>query len=278
MPLAQSRMQCMQVWGGSRTADASVSTTGLDVWLYSKPYGNHEEGGDVYYLSSCSSGRITRLLLADVRGHGEAVAGLAASLRDLMRRHINHVNQRTLVKSINREFASVGDASTFATGVVGTFFVPTGTFTLSNAGHPPPLWFGSGHQEWRPLEDRRSSTTPTDVPLGIFEHADYGRVDLKLSTEDLVLCFTDGLEDCVDEQGEVLGRDGVRDLVSSIDHRRPERIIPEMLERVTSMSAENLSQDDVTIVLIRPNGVPVPLRNTLLAPFRYLSELVGLRR
>jgi hypothetical protein len=31
----------------------------------------------VYYLSSCASGRITRILLADVSGHGELVAGTA---------------------------------------------------------------------------------------------------------------------------------------------------------------------------------------------------------
>jgi sigma-B regulation protein RsbU (phosphoserine phosphatase) len=195
-----------------------------------------------------------------------------------MRRHINHVNQKTLVQSVNREFVSVGDASTFATGVVATFFVPTGTFTLSNAGHPSPLWFDSRRQEWCPLESRHSSTAPTDVPLGMFEQAEYGRIDLKLSTEDFVLCFTDGLEECVDEHGEVLGRDGVRRLVSGTDHRRPDRIISGILDRVASMSPENLSHDDVTIVLIRPNGAKVPLSDTVLAPFRYLSDLVGLRR
>lgn len=98
-------------------------------------------GGDIYLLSSCSSGRITRLALADVRGHGETVLALAGSLRRLMRRHIDHINQDALVEAINREFAAMGDTSTFATGLVATFFLPTRTLSLTNARHPAPLLF-----------------------------------------------------------------------------------------------------------------------------------------
>ena len=175
---AELRMQCMQVWGGSGVAETSVSTTGLDVWLYSKPFADNREGGDIYYLSSCSSGRITRLVLADVRGHGEGVVELANSLRGVMRRHINHVNQKTLVHSINDEFVSVGDASTFATGLIATFFVPTSTLALTNAGHPSPLLFSTRHREWRHVEQVSASAGPADVPLGMFERANYSQVSV----------------------------------------------------------------------------------------------------
>jgi hypothetical protein len=58
-------MQCMEVWGGNALIDTSVSISGLDAWVYSKPFENGEAGGDVHYVSSCATGRITRLLLAD---------------------------------------------------------------------------------------------------------------------------------------------------------------------------------------------------------------------
>ena len=268
---AALRMQCMQVWGGSGVAETSVSTTGLDLWLYSRPFADSHEGGDVYYLSSCSSGRITRLVLADVRGHGAGVVELANSLRGVMRRHINHVNQTTLVRSINDEFVAVGDPSTFATGLIATFFVPTSTLALTNAGHPPPLLFSARDRAWRHLEQVSASTGPADVPLGMFESANYSQLGIKLTTEDLLLCFTDGLEECVDERGEMLGSKGIRKLVAKIDTTTPAHIIPKLLDRVTSMCARNLSDDDVTILLVRPNGASVPLRDNLLAPFRYLS-------
>ena len=76
-------MKCMEVWGGHQAVDQSLQMPGLKVWVYSRPYGKAIGGGDVYYLSFCASGRITRMLLADVSGHGETVSQVAVGLRDL---------------------------------------------------------------------------------------------------------------------------------------------------------------------------------------------------
>ena len=32
------KLACMEIWGGSDAADASVSTPGLDVWVHSRPH------------------------------------------------------------------------------------------------------------------------------------------------------------------------------------------------------------------------------------------------
>ncbi|MBN68515.1 MAG: hypothetical protein CME32_04445, partial [Gimesia sp.] len=115
MAVAQAgRMQCMEVWGGNQSVDRKLTTTGLDLWVYSQPHAASQSGGDVYYVSSCSSGRITRLLLADVSGHGEVVAARANVLRNLMRRHINRINQASLVEAINDDFESESRTGAFA--------------------------------------------------------------------------------------------------------------------------------------------------------------------
>ena len=272
---AMARMQCMQVRGGSGVADTVVSTTGLDVWLYSKPFGEHSHGGDVYYLSSCSSGRITRVVLADVRGHGAQVVGLANSLRRLMQRHIDHIDQKTLVESIKKEFVAVGDWSTFATGLIMTFFLPTSTLSVTNAGHPAPLIYSARRGSWRALEPRPSPGRIADVPLGIFEEATYAQRRLGATEENLVLCYTDGLVESLDEQGEMLGQDGVLRVVDELDPSAPHLMIRALVERVSSMCPTNLTEDDVTVLLIRPNGASVSLRDNVLAPFRYVSNLVS---
>src|SRR5205809_333204 len=82
-------MQCMEVWGGNQIVDNGVNMPGLDAWVYSKPYGDAAGGGDVHYVSSCATGRIMRLLVADVSGHGSAVSSVAGQLRALMRRYVN---------------------------------------------------------------------------------------------------------------------------------------------------------------------------------------------
>jgi sigma-B regulation protein RsbU (phosphoserine phosphatase) len=282
--MSESRMQCMQVWGGSGVADAAVSTTGLDVCLYCKPCGGDREGGDVYYLSSCSSGRITRLVLADVRGHGEPVVWLSRILRQLVQRHIDHIDHGKLVRSINRAFVAVGEIGTFATGLIATFFVPTSTLSLTNAGHPPPLCYRAESRRWDrlvaappPWKKAAVSAAPADVPLGLFESTTYAKSQFKLGPNDLLLCFTDGLEECVDHRGEMLGPEGICRLVAGIEDLEPRQIVSEIVRGVTAMSEKNLTRDDVTILLVRPNGAPVPMRDNLLAPFRYLSNRLGLR-
>ena len=54
--------------------------------------------------------RVSRLLLADVSGHGESVADIASDLRDLMSRNVNLVNQARFVGELNRQFSG-GPAS-----------------------------------------------------------------------------------------------------------------------------------------------------------------------
>jgi len=114
----------MEVWGGSQLTARGVEFGGLDVWVYSKPYGQAQSGGDVYYASSCATGRISRLLLADVAGHGNSVAATAADLRTLMRRFVNRLDQAEFVRLLNQQFVALSRAGDFATAIVATFFEP----------------------------------------------------------------------------------------------------------------------------------------------------------
>src|SRR5229473_16649 len=142
------QMTCMEVWGGSQLTTRRVEMGGLDAWVYSKPFGESKHGGDVYYASSCATGRITRLLLADVAGHGNTVASTAASLRTLMRRFVNRLDQTEFVRMLNQQFTALSEAGTFATAVVATFFAPTQRLIVCNAGHPRPLLYRASKREW----------------------------------------------------------------------------------------------------------------------------------
>jgi sigma-B regulation protein RsbU (phosphoserine phosphatase) len=123
---------------------------GLDCWVYSKPHGKAPCGGDVYYASSCATGRIIRLLLADVAGHGYAVSRVADDLRALMRRFVNRLDQAEFVALLNDQFASSSPGDVFATAIVATFFAPSRRLCLCNAGHPRPLLYSaSTRQIWK---------------------------------------------------------------------------------------------------------------------------------
>ena len=272
-------MVCMEVWGGSHLADHATEFSGLDAWVYSKPYGAAARGGDVVYASSCATGRITRLMVADVAGHGLAVAGTAADLRLLMRRFVNTLDQTELVGHLNRQFAALSAQAAFATAVVATYFAPTRRLTLCNAGHPRPLIYSAARNEWRFLSNDGSplAAGPRNLPLGILDIADYDASDVELQEGDCVLAYTDALMEAQDADGEMLGEDGVLRLLRLMGEVDPPRLTATLLGEIESRYPENLAADDVTVMLVRASSreTRYTLGDRLKAAGRLMRTAVG---
>ena len=265
-------LQCMEVWGGNEAVDSTVHLTGLDAWVYSKPYQAAGAGGDVYYVSSCATGRITRLLVADVSGHGVGVADLAQSLRQLMRNHVNHLQLGRFVADMNEAFVARSAISIFATAVVTTYFAPTRTLSLCNAGHPPPLLYRAATGRWRFLEnDMPDATSYANFPLGIVNAVEYGQIDVSLGDGDMVLCYTDSLmEICDGHTGQQLNLPGLLEVVQEVDPTDAGTFIHRLLSAVECRCDCRLDADDATVLLFRPNAdtAAPTLGRQLLAPAR----------
>jgi len=249
-------MQCMEVWGGSQLTSSGVELGGLDVWVYSKPFGQAQRGGDVYYVSSCATGRISRLLLADVSGHGQSVASTAADLRTLMRRFVNRLDQKEFVRLLNEQFTTLSRQGSFATAVVTTFFAPTRRLSLCNAGHPHPLLFRARDARWSLLgrQDHPEKKGLRNIPLGLFQVADYEQLDLELDPGDCIISYTDAFIESCDADGEMLGEEGLLRIVNLLGDVPAEKLIPSLLQEITERFPENLSADDVTLLIVRANG------------------------
>lgn len=270
------RLQCLEVWGGNRAADTRVELTGLDAWVYSRPYQGQHEGGDIHYLSSCASGRVSRLLVADVSGHGTKVASIAVVLRDLMRRNVNHADARRVVASLNREFAETSQSGGFATAIVASYWGPTRTLTVCNAGHPRPIWWSSRRRMWDFLDmqsldsarDPNRIASPaadprleggSNTPLGIADAATYDQATLELDEGDVVFVYTDALMEASEGSGggarAQLGERGVRDLLACAwdeGAQEPAALVQSVIQRVPGLG--EATRDDVTLVAMRRNG------------------------
>lgn len=246
----------MEVWGGSQITTSGVELAGLDVWIYSKPFGEAQRGGDVYYVSSCASGRISRLLLADVSGHGTAVASIAADLRTLMRRFVNRLDQREFVRLLNEQFTTLSRQGTFSTAVVSTFFAPSRRLSLCNAGHPHPLLFTAKDAKWSFLghADDSEKHGTRNIPLGIFQLADYENLDLELDPGDCLLSYTDALLESRDADGKMLGEAGLLRILNLLGDIPADRLIAALLQEIAERFPANLSADDVTLLVARANG------------------------
>ena len=270
------RMQCMEVWGGNQFVNSAVALSGLDAWVYSSPHrvGAQESisavgGGDVHFVSSCASGRITRLLVADVSGHGGGVHDVALQLRSIMRRYVNYISPSKFMSAMNDRFASLTQDGCFATAIVATYFTPTRMLTLCNAGHPAPLLYRRANATWSLLQpSEQDPSEHSELPLGVVNNTTYRPFCVSLSRGDLVLCYSDSLIEARGKAGELLGTAGLLDLVRTLDAAEPHRIIPRLIATLGNLSPDNLGHDDVTTLLFTPNNQRTGWRDNLLAPIR----------
>lgn len=243
----------MEVWGGNQPASNGVVMPGVDAFVASRPYEDQESGGDVHYVSSCATGRITRFLVADVSGHGAAVSRVAVDLRTLMRRYVNYVDQGRLVRELNREFGLLAEGGVFATAVVATYFTPTGYLTLCNAGHPRPMLYSAARRAWSILRSEGSAggTGPMNIPLGIAEGVSYDQVGVRLSRGDAVVMYTDALLEARGADGRLLGEEGLLELARGVEIGEPRRFVEGLMAGVERFGGK--VRDDATVLVIRPN-------------------------
>ena len=275
------RMQCMEIWGGNREIDKGVRAPGVDIYVNSKPYlASQVGGGDIYYVTSCASGRITRLLMADVSGHGESAANLATSLRDLLRANVNTISQEKFIQEMNQEFGRVAEESCFATAVVATYFEPKKSLSLGLAGHPYPIYYRASKRRWVHLDPEESTNRIGNLPLGIDKESSYPGRSVLTQKGDMFLLYSDAFIESMDVEQRQLGISGLVELLNEMNKPEPSEVIPALREKISSLSPGNLEDDDATIMLGHLTATKVRFRDNLAAPFRLMRsvrDMVSLR-
>lgn len=253
-------LACNEVWGGNGATEESLSRPGIEGYVYSLPYRDEAAGGDLHYVSSCGTGRITRVMLADVMGHGESASEVAGYLRSLMRRYLNHIEPHNLATEVSRLLHSEpAGGGRFATSVILTFFAPTGELSLCNAGHPAPLLYRKRDGKWHPLPRRSDQPYPTNLPLGVDveEGGGYDEQVLGLDPGDAVVLYTDGLVEATADNGEQIGTEGLLDILRSLGSPPSSSESGKLSERLLESARSqgySLAGDDVSIVLLRCVG------------------------
>ena len=84
---SHSRLECKGIWGGIHNRDIEVSAGKVIGSIYSAA-SEGGRGGDIYYFGVCKGDIITRLAIADVTGHGEAVSEVSQFVYESLKAHM----------------------------------------------------------------------------------------------------------------------------------------------------------------------------------------------
>jgi phosphoserine phosphatase RsbU/P len=253
------RLACLELRGGNRTAVYSAELAGLNAWVSCRPLEPATHGGDVYYLSVCSQASISRVTIADVAGHGEGVSEVAERLRDALREHADHWDQSALIRRLNDGFLKGRVAGKYATAFLLSHYVATGELLFTNAGHLPPLWYHARSGDWTFMQDATPySKEIADLPLGMIPGTAYTQNAAQLEEDDLLLLYTDGVNEAEDDHGEQLGLQRLLLLAYSLPTSSATAAGEALAAAVASFRGYQPPSDDQTIIALHRHAtVPV---------------------
>src|SRR5262249_219793 len=139
----------------------------------------------------------TRALVGELRAYWAKPAEFITELNKALRRSLRHARTPLFASA----FYAVADIS-------------KAELCFANAGHPRPLWIHS-NAECSVTEPLGDGCRPGPA-LGLFDEAVYNTVRCKLSPNDAVLLFTDGLFEVEGEDGQVYDYNR---LIHAVDRR-----------------------------------------------------------
>ncbi len=265
-------MNCMEVSGGHVDGASFYRRPGLKVWVLARLKQEVTAGGgELHLISSCASGRITRILLADICGFGPLYQGVAGRLREIMKHNVNRVDQTRSIQQMVEQLTAAAQHGGFAATLMATYFAPERSVALCNAGYPSPFLYRSSMREWNLLrQPLRPSSTNDDSP-GVLPAAEFQVVQTRLMPGDMLLTCSNSLIEARGRNGQTIGPAALLERVQELDCHAPHQLPGRLLDEILRAHADNLNHVDSMIVLCQATESQIDWRDNVLAPVRLLG-------
>ncbi len=114
----------------------------------------------------------------------------------------------------------------------------------ANAGHCSPVHYRSETDTFRRLD-------PTGGFLGLMEQQNFSVENIRMHSGDVLLLYTDGINEAQNSSGEFYGEDRICELIRQHCKRSPQEIALKVLEDVQHFCANSTYNDDKTLVVIK---------------------------
>jgi serine phosphatase RsbU (regulator of sigma subunit) len=203
-----------------------------------------EVAGDYYDVMSGSDGR-TVFAVGDVSGKGAGaamiMANLQASLRALVRVDADLAEMVAGINDIIFENTPTESYITFFTGVYDS---SNRELRYINAGHNPPFLI-------RGRSGKVQELTVGGLILGMMPGASYDTERIKLQANDLLVLFTDGVTEAMNDSEEEFGEERLLKTVHDNIHLGTEEIVSAVRRKVIKFTGSEHFDDDFTMLIVR---------------------------
>jgi serine phosphatase RsbU (regulator of sigma subunit) len=216
-----------------------------------------EVGGDYYDFLPIDEHRLG-ILIADVSGKGTSAALYMAELKGIvLSLSQQHLSPRRLLIDANRILSRHLDSRSFITMSYAVMDLQARTLTYARAGHCPLIYRPGDYCTAREPQ----VLTPDGMVLGlqIDDGSLFNRLleesTIPLGAGDLFLLYTDGITEAMNEAGECFGDQRLADLVHEHGDLHSDQLRERIVQDVRLFAAGAAQQDDMTLVLLKMDGV-----------------------
>nr|WP_319377023.1 SpoIIE family protein phosphatase [uncultured Methanoregula sp.] len=187
----------------------------------------------------------TGVMIADVSGKGVPAALFMALSRIVVRVTATWFKKPSQVISFaNPIIAENSKTGMFVTLFYGIIDKETMTLTYVNAGHNPPIVL-------RQKSGEIDELTLTGVAVGALEDAKYEQQEVALSSGDVVVLYTDGITEAVNDREEMFDVSRLVEIIRRTGHLSSQEIVNEIIGAVTTFSENQPQFDDITLMVVK---------------------------
>ena len=202
-------------------------------------------GGDYFDYLPMADGCLG-IVVADVTGHGVGPALLMAETRAYLRTLApNARDTGDLLTQANRVLADDVDFERFVTVILAKLDPRSSSLDYASAGHPSCYVLDAAGQV-------KAQLKRLGVPLGIQPEIDYATsAVIPLSTGDIVLLLTDGIEEAMSPDNAFFGVERILEVVRANSGSTAGEIVESLYRAVRDFSCGLPQLDDLTVVVAK---------------------------
>jgi sigma-B regulation protein RsbU (phosphoserine phosphatase) len=205
-------------------------------------------GGDIYYFSVCSWDMLTRIAIADLRGHGDQASELSRWVYEALEERMNTLDGAGVLTELNRLVHARGFQA-ITTAAVVSYYAGDSKLYYSYAGHPPAVVRRHG-EGWRSLPIADAAPGVANLPLGVMANVRYDQREIPVAPSDRVLLFTDGLSERANPAGELYGEQRLAGLLERAGDGELEALKNAILADLSRYAGGQEADDDCTFLVV----------------------------
>ncbi len=202
-----------------------------------------EVGGDFFDVIYLDQGRIG-LAIADVSDKGVPAALFMMSSRTLLKgAAIGRLEPGKVLGEVNRLLEADNNVTMFVTMLYAVFDPSSGELVYANGGHNSPIIIHA---------DGSSTVLPLTggIALGIMSDISYEQNVITLSPGDVLVLYTDGVTEAMNERGEEFGMERLRGIFTDAHSNSSREVNQAIFEAVHAFTGAIPQSDDITCLTL----------------------------